>query len=238
VTVGQPKILICCPVHSRKAYCIERWVKHVRSLSYPNFDLYLVDNSDTPAFSFWVMENLGVECDYFQAPKGMRSVARMAVCNEACRKRAIDGNYDYMLSLECDIFPPLDIIEQLLAHNVPAVSAAYFIGEGEGQFPVRAAIEKSFGTTTNRHVSGLESYLNTTGLLEPVEQNGIGCLLLHRDLFGFAYYTVKDSPSHADSHFHWALQQAGVQVYLDTSIICEHDNRSWSTVTDHVGNKF
>ena len=38
----------------------------------------------------------------------------MAKSHETIRQKALKGNYDYLLHLESDVFPPIDIIERLL----------------------------------------------------------------------------------------------------------------------------
>ena len=45
----------------------------------------------------------------------------MAKSHDECRKKALDGGYDYLLHLESDIFPPSDVIEQLLSANAKIV---------------------------------------------------------------------------------------------------------------------
>jgi len=40
-----PKILLGCPTSDYKEYCLKEYVKSVKTLDYPCYDILLVDNS-------------------------------------------------------------------------------------------------------------------------------------------------------------------------------------------------
>ena len=43
---SQPRILVGCPTADVKDYCLEKYIKAVKSLTYPNYDVLIVDNSE------------------------------------------------------------------------------------------------------------------------------------------------------------------------------------------------
>ena len=42
----KPKILIGCPTHSSKGYALKLYKDGIKRLSYKNYDVFIVDNSD------------------------------------------------------------------------------------------------------------------------------------------------------------------------------------------------
>mgnify|MGYP003637688878 CR=1 FL=1 len=46
-----PKVLIAAPQHDSKKYCWEEWKERVNSLTYPNYEVFLADNSLDDTFS-------------------------------------------------------------------------------------------------------------------------------------------------------------------------------------------
>ena len=44
------KILVGSPVNEMYNYCIEEYIQAIKSLTYPNFDILLVDNSKGDSF--------------------------------------------------------------------------------------------------------------------------------------------------------------------------------------------
>ena len=41
-----PKVLISCPTAVVKNYCFEAWLKNVMNFTYPNYQVYLCDNTN------------------------------------------------------------------------------------------------------------------------------------------------------------------------------------------------
>ena len=43
----QPAILIACPTYQGMKYCINEFIQRLNQLTYPNYDILIVDNSNT-----------------------------------------------------------------------------------------------------------------------------------------------------------------------------------------------
>jgi hypothetical protein len=104
------KFLVACPNYEGKEYSFQRWIDNVRAFTYPNYDILVVDNSDTPDF----YERWKNQVPMIHALIEGGSYQKIAKSMEIIRQRFIDGGYDYWLNLESDIIPPTDIIESLL----------------------------------------------------------------------------------------------------------------------------
>ena len=46
-----PKVLIAAPQHDSKSYCWDKWIERVNNLTYPNYDVFMADNSATDDFA-------------------------------------------------------------------------------------------------------------------------------------------------------------------------------------------
>ena len=45
-----PKVLVGCPTSDYKSYCIEKYAESVKRLSYKNYDILIVDNSEKDGY--------------------------------------------------------------------------------------------------------------------------------------------------------------------------------------------
>lgn len=114
------KVLIGTPIRDTKEYSTYLWLDSVFQLDYPNFDLLIVDNSDTPFFS----ERVRAYCDKngFKNYEIVRLAfgsndhfeLRLGKSREVIRNKVL-GEYDYWLSWECDILLPPNALKILLS---------------------------------------------------------------------------------------------------------------------------
>ena len=153
----------------------------------------------------------------------------MCASMNRCRKVFLDSDCDYWLVLECDIFPPLDVIQHLLGLNKDVVALPYMTGEGEQQFIINTEIEPHFGEVI-RHVAGWEGYIKHNGKLSKNDFVGWGCTLLRRNIVeDNVFYISNRQKVHADTFFYLNLNDDGVDVFRDNNIICTPKSRILST---------
>jgi GT2 family glycosyltransferase len=117
-----PKILVGCPVSEHHKYSTEEYLEAIKNLTYSNYDIYLVDNSTTTEFFKELQKQVPSErsCAEIQNVK-----EKIAATRNVLRKKVLE-NYDYFLSLEQDVIPPKNVIEQLLQHKKAIVSGVYY----------------------------------------------------------------------------------------------------------------
>lgn len=115
-----PKILVTCPTHQVKEYCFQEWIDNVKNLTYPNYDILLVDNSPDDSYvNKWGNQVPMIHLkNTNQDPQrtGDRICASMAVI----QKHFLKGNYTHWMNIEADNIPPKDIIETLLKYGQDA----------------------------------------------------------------------------------------------------------------------
>jgi len=236
----QPKVLVACPTYKGKDYCVDEWVDHIKNLKYTNYDILLVDNTaDEGEHAKWLSDTYGIEViHHYRKDTALNQM--MAECNEIIRKRVIDEGYDYLMSIESDVFPPKNIIPKLMNHKKLVVSGMYKIGYGRMNFPLIHIAEPTNVITEDgsgkvegriRQLWWDEIMNFVDGEVNQVHGCGIGCALIHNYILKDTSFRVeKGNSTHADSIFYMDLWNKEIPVFLDTSIMCKHKNRDWGKV--------
>ncbi len=139
-----PKILIGAPTADVKNYCAKEWIKNVKSFLYPtDLDLFLADNSDDRKnVSF--LQSLGADAERVKFSENETIISRITKGHNLVRQKTLDGGYDFLLHLETDIFPPKEVILNLLAHRKQVVGICYDIFDWQDREPVMLQLEEDY----------------------------------------------------------------------------------------------
>lgn len=210
-----------------KAYILDEWLSYVKSLTYPNLHVLLVDNSPDPDW------HKRIACKGFQVlhlePKG-RPESYIADSQEVIRNFAVKGGYDYLFSLECDNFAPANIIELLLAYRVDNINVPYLLkGGNETTIGVQIA-GVDLPTYRNFDVMPVTKCMHyITGEIQTGIPS-IGCSLFSRRLFEGQRFRIEHDQQgkFSDSFWHYDSIRRGITPYVDTSLFSEHKrNPQW-----------
>jgi hypothetical protein len=227
------KILIASPTAVLKDYCFDEWMKNVTNFTYPNTELYLCDNSSDREYFNDIKKRYKHLNDFFNVGRVTPSQYDLsykhilAKSHERCRKYALENNFDYMLHLETDIFPPIDVIERLLEAKREVIGALYHIELGERSTLMIQQIEE-FGDAHRETFNLEESDLEfVDGEVKRVFSCGLGCTLIHKSVLKQVSFRYEEgSPVHPDSFYFADLNIKNIPVFVDTSIYCKHDNHT------------
>jgi hypothetical protein len=240
-----PKVLVCAPTAAAKNYCFEEWIQNVIKFTYPNFDIMLSDNTVDKGKNAAYLQCIWDEkyknqifanfnaVNPFTIHSSIKAsdsvIERMATSHNHCRSVLIAGHYDYMLHLETDVFPEPDIIESLMGHGKPVVGAVYYRDEGIFRKP-----------TLQRHCWLADDYLASLNLdakedlnaldgkLKQFASVGLGCVLIHKDVFQkIKFRSVAGRSFHPDSYFSEDCFLSRIPIHCDTSCIARHENKVW-----------
>ena len=230
------KILIASPTSDIKDYCFDKWMENVSKFTYENCELFLCDNSTTRDYYIDIKKRYEHLGSFFNVGRvtpsqfehlNLSYKSFLAFSHEKCRRYALDNNFDYLLHLETDIFPPIDVIERLLDAKQKIVGAMYHIEVGERSTLMIQQME-DFGNDLRETYNLSENDLDfVDGDVKKVFSCGLGCVLIHRSVLkevGFRY--EEGSPVHPDSFYYADLDAKQIPVYVDTSIYCNHDNQT------------
>jgi hypothetical protein len=231
-----PKVLVAAPQHDSKSYCWDTWRDRVKSLTYPNYDVFLAENSDTDEFHNKIKED-----GFISKREGyhLSSVlGRTTHAHEACRKYALDNGYDYMLHLETDVIPPFDVIERLLSSKKHVISGVYDIFHGKSRksmVQLNEGYDRSVGAYRTVPFVEHEEPLFFDGTVKQVYHAGIGCTLIDRYTLNRIPFRYDDKHIfHADTWFANDCFQKDIPVFVDTLITCQHLNSTWLDVADEL----
>ncbi len=223
------KVLVGTPHADVKNYCLNNYINSVKSLSYKNKNVLVVDNSIRNK-NAKLIQRMGVDAVHIKRKnKSTRQV--LAESMEYLRTTALDKGYDWLLVFESDLIPPMDVIERLLSHQLPVISACYHIGLGENSHLMIQ--EREMGVvepkTINMTAGADGKYMD--GKLHEVHAAGLGMTLIHRDILKQIEFKFDPAiDAHPDTFFAADLAMKGIKQYVDSSILCHHDNRSWEGV--------
>lgn len=213
--------MIAAPIYEHKYYCINDYIRNLKELSYPNKDILLVDNSKNPGAHKLVKEfNDGVTVEYI----GFYETTRASQCEAYNRIRDVflAGDYEYLVTIESDLFPPEDIIEQLIANDKDICGCPYQIF---GQNAKNAGILcVTTGKITYKDGVFQESFMcfeELDGELKQVQGGiGLGCVVIKRKVLEEIKFRWNDC--HADTYFHRDAHRRGFETWLDTRFIIPH----------------
>lgn len=221
-----PNVLVCSPTAESKRYCEDDWLDSVHTLSYPKYDIMLVDNSPNKA-NAKRLNGLGVHTKYI-SPKNKDITQTLAVCHNVCRDYAKQKGYDYILHLETDVFPPKDVIEELMLYNKPVIGGWYDVFYGTKR---KSVIQITEDKNAIMDIAPyLEDYDTTfcDGEVKRCYHTGLGCSLIHKNIFSqIPFRMIKGEFTFPDSVFAYDLFVKGIPMYVHTGVVCEHRNHDW-----------
>lgn len=141
----------------------------------------------------------------------------------------IKNDYDYLFAVDSDIGFPKNTLRKLLSHDVDMVSGIY-IQRIPGKHTIEIMRSNEHGGVT--HVP--YDQIKNQGLVE-IDSCGFGCVLIKKQVFEaipYPHFVYKSAIDHAytiseDVYFCKQVRNMGIQIYADTSVLCDHIG-SWT----------
>ena len=231
-----PKVLVGCPVSDHGMYSVDKYLAGIKALTYPHFDLLLVDNSKEDIF-FKNVKERGIPIERISYSETARD--RLVRSRNVLVERILQGKYDYLLSLEFDVIPPPDVIQRLLAHRKKVISGVYFkpVEYTYGGKVVKKEIApvafKSIGNS--KWVSRMTYDEVKDDKLVEIRTVGLGCMLISRAIFeeGVRFRYEEGKEVFDDTFFCYDVRNiVREKVFMDTSVKCVHlvKDKSWENI--------
>lgn len=211
-----PKILVCVPTYSGKGYILDRFVARLKEFTYSNYDILIVDNSEGDEY-FNRIKSLGVPVE--KSKWNEQSKIRLTNAQNLMRKRFLEGDYSHMFSLEQDLIPPKDIIEQLLAHDKDVVGGWYYITS----IP-RPCVSQEWTLIDMKFCQKPPLLINmATERLMKCFSASFGVSLIKRKVIEEIKFKVYTGFSHhSDTWFYFDCEKKGFEVWIDTDLLIPH----------------
>jgi len=227
-----PKVLVASPIVDMYRYCLPQYIESLKTLTYKNYDILLVDNSESDEYKKEI-ESFGVKV--LKSPHLFNVHDRLPAARNVIRQYALDHDYDFFLCLEHDIIPPRDVIQRLLRHKKLAVSGVYYktfvIAYRDGEKITKRAQEVRPVLYGFPPSGSKDQEAMTFCTMQDVEGDkimrirgsGFGCLLIHRFILEkFPFHTNEQKNIFDDVALSHDLFYADIPMYVDTSVKCQH----------------
>ena len=223
-----PKVLVGCPTHDGKEYCLEQYADAVKNLSYKNYDVLLADNSKGKSY---ISKIRGFGINAVKTEHRVHARDRIVEGRNLLAKKAVEG-YDYFLSLEQDVIPPGDVIEKLMMHGKEIVSGIYHTRQDiNGQARILPLIFVQLNEKKNQMRYLTDQEIEKINGLTEIRICGVGCLLIKKDVLEkIKFRYAKGVPGFDDVHFCNDAIAQGYKIYADTNVRCRHFYGSWEGI--------
>jgi hypothetical protein len=234
-----PKVLVFTPVYAGKDYCIDEFIENVQKFTYKEYDHIFIDNTDDNGeYASSLAEKLKpIGIKVYHTERGNSSREALARSQNLARKIFLENDYDYLMSLESDIFPKPNIMDVLVSHGLDIVTALYMIGfvETNTRTPCITIDWKNdkTGTVGSKLITPdkFEDYIQK-GVKE-VAAGGMGCCLMYRTVVEQVKFTyIPGHKAHSDVFWFNDSRKLGYMVAVDTDVFAEHKNSDWTKVAD------
>jgi hypothetical protein len=162
------------------------------------------------------------------SPK-MGVIEKMAICYNDCRSYFLNNNFDFYFSLETDIFPQKDIIEELLFSRKKVIGGVYYRDEGVNRkLMIQKHICRSPNNIGTLNIDADEDYFFIDGKIKQTASVGLGCVLINKSVLEkikFRWEEKRDR--HPDSYFTEDCFKNNIDIFAHTNCVCRHDNKNW-----------
>jgi hypothetical protein len=235
--MSQPKVLLAFPTSNKKNYCINEFIKQLINITYP-VDILVIDNSrklNDESAKFIPLRGI-IKGSYFDAIRYVKEDRIENIirdCHNQIRDKVLKHNYDFLFSLESDIFTAPNIVEHLLSFKKHVVGLGYFIGQQLNSYHICHETESLGHYNIHSPMTPGQSFVFSDGKLKKCNQLGLGCLLVHRSVLEKIEFRIDEKDGNLkfdDQYFHEDCQKLGIPVYVDTMNMAYHWNQNWKKI--------
>jgi len=235
--MNYPRVLIGLPTSDVKDYCVERFLKQITNFTYPNYDIFIVDNSKDKKH-VKKFHKRGIKAVHEPLNGDLRE--ELARHQNIIREYFLNGDYDYLFMLESDVFTGECIIENMVSY-----AEVYGAGAVTCTYPIIRDNEPTLCLTSTTDFRGVRSEkmlershgfrimgqgaLDISKLLDDpdsrITATGIGCTLFRKEALELVKFRTDLSLNHrafSDSFIFTDIQNFGFRVMIDSDVICEH----------------
>lgn len=180
-----------------------------------------VDNSPNQK-SIDVVRELNPDMRIEQIPFAETTRASQANALNYIRDEFLKGDYEYLMMIECDVFPIEDITEHLMANDKDICGTPYLIGGVHNDTKTPCVTTGKYALRGGVPQESFMVWDELDGELKEVGGGiGLGCVLIKRSVLEALEFRWQGM-QHADTHFHRDAHRKGFGVWLDTRFMTPH----------------
>ena len=236
-------ILLGVVTSIHKQYCDIEFFQNIQSLSYPAYQILVVDNTnDNGVYADRIKSLLfksNSEVIHIN-PENKKTIQIIADCQNILRTKALAQNLS-LLIIESDIMPPLNFIGSMVAYNANVLCLPYWYEKGNNKdllddpYQKHPLIRRSVKISENQvkpvDLSFVECMFFMDGRLKLIHEAGLGCCLIDNSILDLFEFKAPSSDGvFSDSMFFTDMFNLRVAVYADTSICLVHLQGNWSII--------
>jgi len=261
--MNKPRVLIGTPTYDGKEYCLHLWVQFIKKIEKSSklakCDVVLVDNSEGGRYSNLLKNTYKIKTiksnHYENQP--LRSLAES---RSSLYQYAMDYEYDYLLSIEQDVFPPINIVDRLLCirntirSKKSVIGTPYILTNITQGKPLYLSVDKLTNVGIDRVYSQkFKRKIQKNMTLKEITKckkvfkvyaPGFGCTLVDVSILPFIkvkYTEKKFRPD--DAFFYLDIYKMHIPVYVDPQLMGKiihiegniHALESWGTYSKKKG---
>ena len=222
------KILIGAIQSEANQNCQEEWITNLKSLQ-GNFDILIVENS----FSDSNFNHLKTHFKHVLKGPYFNTIKERIIENRNMVLewfRAHD-EYDKLLFLDTDIFPPKDVISQLTDSGKKITGTVCWITGKAGTLRVawnffKKNIEMGDAEDWMKGIKENETYINDNGEVIKIDDIGLGCTLFDGEMLRKEkdiLFRENGIMLNEDYTFIKDLRDKGYNAYLNMKVNCFHN---------------
>ncbi len=225
---GMTRVLVGCPTYEGYRYCLKEYAERVKALTYHDYDIVLADNSKGNDYAHEIKLH---DIEVIRERHLQSIYERIVESRNLLRERMLKGKYDYFLSLEQDVIPPVDIIEKLIRHGKDVVSGIYYklynvnVRGKDGIVRQKKTLLPLIFMPSNdkdkmhvcypKDVEGEQFF--------KIRACGLGCVLIGKEVLEKVKFRYDPTKSTFDDFlFCTDVIEKGFEIYADTSVKCKH----------------
>lgn len=257
-----PKVLLACPTSIRHSHILDEWIENLNQLNYP-VDVFMVDTTPETDEYFKILQTKTVQekpikVIRFPWDYSNHIVQHLAYAREKVREFFLAEDYEFLMSLDDDVFLPKWGIERLMSYNKDCVGFYYHIYPKEQRVPlVMKSGEVIMGKGLEFYsFDEIEIYKNFVERMEKnqLSQNeklfvphlvkdkyfpqlmnpyavGLGCLLIKKNVLEAVPFRTHDTFIFGEDL--WWFNEAHdkrFEFWLDCRFRMVHKNTEWGSV--------
>lgn len=155
--LSAPKIMVSCPTHELKEYAHQAWCDMAHGLDYPNYEIFVVDNS--PTLDCYLRWKDKIPMAHIDPDPTWDQCQRMAASMFLAQQKFLREGFDFWFNVEIDVIPAPEILRVLLKSSKGADWTAHV-------YPARGDTQES--------CSGIGCSLWSRRLIEDFSFQGMG----------------------------------------------------------------
>jgi hypothetical protein len=231
------KVLIGGPISSYKEKIADEFLRGIKDLTYKNKKVVLMDNSPEKKMFERIKKVKEVEVI---KTEHLQSIMEMVIRDRnELRRIALEEGFDYFLSLEQDIIMPKNGVQKLISNGKEVCNALYFgwvekaFGEGKTLLERAPMFYLWFDEELKKANLKLKRQLSFEDVfpsrLFKVMDGGLGCTLIKRGVLEkIKFFVDTKFKAYDDVFFCDACAKKGIDVWLDSSVVCRHLFSPWA----------